>query len=229
MARFATNRGLSARLGACAVLFRAEKPEKVARIAESRGCDEETASRMYVMGALKASVRRGTSKTLEEALERFEEAQVGDRSVSVHGEASINKEVRRINAINETSGGHGASHARNMGKVLGTIYVEWDGAVEASAPEVVIECAEREAVAVQVDTTITAYLSEYVTRLSHTARKAVHDIVCSHYGIDSIMGAKDSDSAKLKERAKYLHHNFPHNEAVTTRELVQLLRQYKIA
>jgi len=205
-----------ARVGACAAILRAEKAAKVIKIAQERAVSEDDAARMYVVGACKASVRRGTTRTIVDALERYEAEQVGDRAVSVHGEASINREVRRINRINDTQGGKGESHKRNMGKVLGTLYVEIEGAIQSSA--IGIETL--------VSAAIDAYIRDYVTRLSKTARASIRDMVHSAYSVDAIMSAKTPQTTKMAKAAKYLHHNFPMADRVTTRELVYLLREH---
>ena len=205
----------NARIGACAVLLRADKSVKVAQIAENRSIPEDEAARMYVVGALKASVRRGTANSLGEALERFESDQVGDRSVSVHGEPSIAREVRRINIANETRGGKATTHRRNMGKVLGTLYVEWDAQIAESSVDVVLELEGREAVALHAESVITAYIEDYISRLSTTARASIRDIVKSAYSVDAIMSGKDEGAYKLRERAKFLHRNFPKAQGST--------------
>jgi hypothetical protein len=68
-----------ARVDACARIFAADKPEKIAQIMQDRQVDELTAGRIYTLGALKASIRRGTARTYAEALEHLEYEQVGDR------------------------------------------------------------------------------------------------------------------------------------------------------
>jgi hypothetical protein len=221
-----TKREFMARIGACAVILRSQKAEKVAQIAAEKGVTEDDVACMYVVGALKAMRRRGSAATLAEALVRYEDAQVGDRAVSVRGEAPIVAEVRRINRINEVRGSGGTTHRRNMGVVLGTIYVGWDAAIAANAPDVVLERNGYNDAVLHIDNIIASYIDEYVTRLSCAARASIRQIVASKASDDAIMSAKRGELAKLKERAKYLHHNFPHADAVTTRELIGLLRRY---
>jgi hypothetical protein len=234
-----------ARIGACAAILRDEKPAKVAQIAEARDVSQDIAARMYVIGALKADVRRGVSRNIAEALERFEGAQVGDRSVSVRGEDSTARDVRRITAYNNRPDAigdgialvddakpiedTGRRHRRSMGKVLGMMYVEIEGTELRTTPEVILEREGYDAIAVHMEDEIGAYIDEYVTRLSVTARASIRQIVESAYSDDSIMKGKDSESSKLRERVKYLHHNFPHKEAITSRELLGILRQYATA
>ena len=233
----------SARIGACAAILRDEKRAKVAQIAESRGVSEDDAARMYVVGALKNAIRCGASRNYADALDRFEADQIGDRQVSVHGEDATAREVRRINRSN----GRGytrimrdgrredidvpnakpvASHKRNMGKVLGTIYVEWEASEASAAPEIILELAERDAVLLHAEDAIASYIDEYVTRLSSTAKASIRKLVHNAYSVEDIMSGKTDETAKLRERIKYLHHNFPHAEAITAREMLGMLRKY---
>ena len=214
------------RIEACALILADEKKAKIEAMAIESGATIQQASARYVVGILKASIRRGTAVNYEDALDRYEADQVGDRAVSVKGEASIVAEVRRINKINKVTGTAGATHKRNMAKVIGTIYVQWEAATEATAPEYRLVREAIEAEATRVDETIAAYLNEYVTRLSRTARASIRDIVHTHYGIDAIMAGKSPDTARMKERAKYIHRNFPKADDITTRELLGLLRKY---
>jgi hypothetical protein len=208
------------------VLYSAEHVAKVKQIAQERGVSEHDAACMYVMGSLKASVRNGSAPSIIDALERYEDAQVGDRAVSVRGESSTALEVRRIDKANQTKLGSGTTHRRNMGKVLGTLYVEWDESEEQSAIDVVLEREGYDAAVLAMDSAIQAYIDEYVTRLSVTARASISMLVKSAYSIEVIMKGKDVETAKLKERVKYLHHNFPRSGDVTARELLTLLRKY---
>ena len=216
----------NARIGACAVLFRDQKAEKCAQIAEDCEVSDDEAARMYVVGSLKNAVRNGTARSLGEALDRYESEQIGDRAVSVHGESPIAREVRRINAYNDAKGGKTASHKRNMGKVLGSLYVEWDASEADSAVDVVIEREGRDAYALHIEDEMTRYFEDYVSRLSMTAKASIRQLVHSSLSVDAIMAGKDSESSRLKERAKYLHHNFPAAEAITSRELLGMLRKY---
>ena len=236
-----TNSVFSRRIDACAAIFSADRPEKVAKIAEDCGCSEHDAARRYVVGALKASVRRLQARNLSEALEQFEGEQVNDRSVSVQGESALARDVARINRENGreyTRIVNGArevirpekaaplSHKRNMGKVLGSLYVEYDASVEASAPDIVYETAERDVYALHIADAISAYINDYVSRLSKTARKTIRDLVASELSEAEIMKGRGEEAAKLRERVKYLHRNFPARDSVTARELVGMLRKY---
>jgi hypothetical protein len=83
-----------ARVDACAYIFMADRPEKIAAIAESRGVSDLEAGRIYTIGALKAAKRRGTARTYREALERLEAEQVGDRGCIITRTVSADKTAR---------------------------------------------------------------------------------------------------------------------------------------
>jgi hypothetical protein len=188
----------------------------------------DVASKMYVLGALKASVRRGSALTIAKALEQYEDNQIGDRQTSVKGESPLLREVRRIDAINEVRGTSGTKHVRSMGKVLGTLYVEYDASQEASAIDVTIEREGFEEEVLHMDSTIAAYIAEYVTRLSDTARASIHAIVASAHSVDDIVaGASvkaDKAIRKLNNTAQYLNISFAHG--LSTREYIDMMRKY---
>jgi hypothetical protein len=235
--------GFAERIGACALLWHAESIEhaiKAETIAEARNVSIDDACRIYITGALKCAIRRGSAKTIRDALETLEYEQVTDRGLSVKGFTNnVNKEVKRLEKMTGDNytrivGGKAVvvelgdkpeskPHTKNMGKVLGTLYVEYDAKAASTEPEYMLEYAGMEAAAIDIDSAIGAYIGDYVARLSVTARKAIRDIVASTLSTDDIMRGKDN---KLLQRAKYLHHNFPKADAITTRELVGLLRQY---
>jgi len=103
------NRKLSPRImqrvRACAILFRAgARARRIAEIAGAKGIDLESASVMYVIGALKRAKRQGTARNYEEALEKLEAEQVGDRGSPIAktlGAEKTSREIARINRINE--------------------------------------------------------------------------------------------------------------------------------
>ena len=113
-----------------------------------------------------------------------------------------------------------------MGRVIGELYVEYDAALAASEPYYTIEREDYDTLVLQAEDAIARYIAEYVTHVSRTARASIHAIVRSAYSIDAIMAAKDSESAKLRASAKYLHHNFPKADAINTRDFIEILRKY---
>jgi hypothetical protein len=236
--------GFAERVGACALLWFAESlahAVKAESIAEARNVSIDDASRIYITGALKCAVRRGSARSISDALEIFEAGQVTDRGLSVKGFAnSTAKDVKRLEKMTGTDymrivNGEAIlvediskaedrkPHTKNMGKVLGSLYVEYDAKAASTEPEYMLEYDGIEAKAIDIDNAIGAYITDYVSRLSVTARKAIRDLVASKLSIDDIMMGTDN---KLLQRAKYLHSNFPKADDITTRELVVLVRQY---
>jgi hypothetical protein len=235
--------GFSERIGACALLWfdaALQHKAKAEAIAEARNVSIEDACRIYVTGALKCSVRRGSARSIADALEQLEYGQVSDRGLSVKGFTnSVAKDVKRLERMtgeDYTRIVNGKSvvvefeakptavaHSKNMGKVLGTLYVEYDAQAAASEPTYMLAYAGMEAAVLDIESEIGAYIADYVARLSITARKAIRDIVASTLSIDEIMRGVDN---KLLQRMKYLHSNFPKADAISTRELVVILRQY---
>jgi hypothetical protein len=238
--------GFNERISACALLWRnasERNADKAADIAKARNVSEDEAARLYIVGALKCAVRRGSAKNFTDALETLEAEQVSDRKASVKGiGSSVTRDVARLEKMTGKDFVRIAKdgkreevkvevkpearvHARNLGKVLGALYVECDARAAMDAPDYIFERAEYDAIALDIGGAIGAYISDYVARLSTTGKKAIRDIVAASASVDAIMVGK-GELAKLRERAKYLHRNFPQAEAITTRELVTLLRQY---
>jgi hypothetical protein len=212
-------------------------------MARDAGVTIDISARKYVVGTLRAMVRSGEAKNFEAALDIYEERQAGDRQVSVHGESETARAVRRINAFNGASytrivGGvrtdvSGASedrvkpaHRRNMGKVLGTLYVEYDASVASSAPDVVLELEGREAIELRIDDAIRAYINDYVSRLSNTARANIRIIRSMEASAQEIMRGKTPETYRAMKAIKYLHHNFPARDSISAREMIDLLRKY---
>jgi hypothetical protein len=62
---------IMARVDACAYIFMADTPEKINAIMEDRGVSEQEAGRIYIIGALKHAIRRGTAKTTMKRLRHW--------------------------------------------------------------------------------------------------------------------------------------------------------------
>ena len=227
------------RIEACAWIVASDKAEKIEAIAEATGNNTLDAAKRYVIGALKAGIRRGTYRTYSDALDALEREQVGDRGESIGALNELERTVRRINHINakpttaweiELVGSKEVTekknHTRNMAKVYGTLYVQWLEREEYSTVDYVYETAEHDAEVLKIDSTIQAYISEYIGRLSPTAQKAIRAIVESAYNSEAIATAKDGDGKALRNKAEYLHRGFPERNAVSVREFVEILRKY---
>jgi hypothetical protein len=232
------------RIEACAIIAMADKSEKIEAMEESTGDDAMTCAIRYTIGALKAGIRRGTYRTYTDALDALEREQVGDRGQGIGGINSLERTIRRINHINQlpTTEWERAilakknegkaptekkSHARNMAKVYGSLYVQWEESEEKVTPDYMYTLGEFNAYVLHYEDSIRAYIAEYMTRLSPTAVKAVREIVDAHYAIEEIAKAKEGDEAyTLQNKLKYLHRGFPQRDALSFKELGYIFRQY---
>lgn len=228
--------GFNERIGACAIIWASTHGEKADAIATERNVDTTTAARMYVTGALKASIRRGTARNYTEALAMFEDEQIGDRSVSVSsGSDALAREVRRINAANGRDytsivngraeyidGKEGApkratTARRNMGRVLGELYTQWDNTIAAyRIDEAPMDIGNEAAL----------YMREYIGRLSDTMRATIRHICEDRRDAAEIMKGETKATAKMRDAVKYMHRNFPQRESVTSTELCELVKKY---
>lgn len=227
------------RIEACAIIAASDKVEKIEAMAEALECDTIDAAKRYVIGALKAGIRRGTYRTYTEALEVFEREQIGDRGESIGELSELERTVRRINHINAKPSTvwerelmsakevtEKKSHSRNIAKVYGSLYVQWMEREECNTVDYIYETAEHDAHVLKVDSVIGAYISEYIGRLSPTAQKAIRAIVESAYSIEAIATAKDGEAMALRNKLNYLHRGFPKREALSAREFADVLRKY---
>lgn len=236
------NKGMMLRVKACAEIAKVDKAEKIEAIAETMDGDIDGASIRYVLGALKAGIRRGTYRTYEDALDAFERAQVGDRGQSLAMPSPLERTVRHINYINQLPSTQWErdllarkgievkatkSHARNMAKVMGQLYVQWEDCETMNTVQYAIDADERDARIVNTEKHIAAYVREYIGRLSPTAQKAVREIVESAYTAETICKAeRDADAERIRNKANYLHRGFPARDALSAREFVDVLKKY---
>ena len=94
------------RVQACAILFLAgSRARRIAEIAAAKGIDVESASIMYTIGALKRAKRQGAARNYEDALEKLEAEQVGDRGSRITRTLSADKTARQIARINRINAG----------------------------------------------------------------------------------------------------------------------------
>jgi hypothetical protein len=88
------------RVDACALIFAADHPEKIAYIAQARECDTLTAARTYTIGALKAAKHRGTARNYRDAIDQLEREQMGDRGDPVSRTISAEETALTVANIN---------------------------------------------------------------------------------------------------------------------------------
>jgi len=97
---------LMLRVKACALIFMASKRAyKIGQIADVKGIGFEDAAIMYTIGALKKVRRQGLARNYEQALERLEAEQVGDRGNQIAKTLSADKTAREVNRINRINDG----------------------------------------------------------------------------------------------------------------------------
>ena len=230
------------RVEACARIAEADKAEKIQGIAASMDGDIHGAAVRYVLGALKAGIRRGTYRTYEDALDAFERAQVGDRGQVLAPMTELERAIRHINYVNAqpTTEWERAmtgnkkievkrSHSRNMAKVMGDLYVQWIEREEVNTVEYIAKQEEYNQAAQDTERHIKAYMAEYVGRLSPTAQKTVREIVASAYGIDEIMGGKGGlEAERLRAKVKYLYKGFPASDTLSIREFADIVKRYAV-
>jgi hypothetical protein len=126
------------------------------------------------------------------------------------------------------------SHARNMGKVLGTLYAEMEYRRMQDG-------TEHEYTNKTIEGNIRRFFEDYTKRLSRTVNERINDLcacIDAESGGDadtadkviSVLssrgGRKAPGASKLAVFAMNLHNGFPHRDAVTCREFISLLYRY---
>jgi hypothetical protein len=276
MDKVTQNRKLSPRLmlrvDSCAIIFQADKPEKIAEIATNRQVSEADAARMYTLGALKAAKRRGAAHNYVEALDQLEAEQVKDRGCPLTRTISADRTAETVQSINRVNAASPMrinridytrrswadmdnqllteyaqpanwqvvqakeqppkrNHNRNMGKVLGELYAQW----EARTTDLDPACYTDATVEI-VEANIKRFMAEYASRLSRTVQARIgelkvwldehSDAVEAAKGLMSVKGKTNPDTAKLHSFVANLHWNFLNKDAITAPEFVQLLYKY---
>jgi hypothetical protein len=266
---------LMARVDACAYIFMADKPEKIAAIMENREVSELEAGRIYTIGALKAAKRRGTAKNYREAIEALEAEQAGDRGNPLTRTMSADRTdgiIQYINHLNRASpmrvnkvdavrmawahmdhqpltayaqpqNWHTEekrpeetkrAHTLNTGKVLGTLYTEWEARELEADPA-------NEARHGIIEKNLNVFFAEYISRLSRTVKMRLAELVESinrptggdmlkadrviKY-LTSAQGRAAPETSKLANFAVNLHRNFDHKDSVSCPEFISLLCRY---
>ena len=239
------------RIKACAYIAMEDRADKIEDIADALECEPIEAATGYVIGALKAGIRRGTYRNYMEALDAFEREQVGDRGDGIGQLNELARDVRRINHINATTPtltgfardkldamaepekqAPKKSHARNMAKVYGSLYVQWDEGEAKLDVDYVMRQNDYNRAVLEVSATgknkaIEAYIAEYIGRLSPTGQKTVREVCNTVLTVDEIMSAKHSDEAeRMRNKVKYLFNGFPRHDVMSAREYYEILKAY---
>jgi hypothetical protein len=246
------------RVKACAVLF-LDSParEKIERFANEKGITVENAAIAYTLGALKAMKRRGTASSYAEALDTMEAEQVGDRgnkltrTVSADNTARIIQKINKINAGSKEEPAYLRSidkgktwtphypiavdkagvSSRSMGKVLGTLYTEWESREIEADPVVVVYNEAINAEKAQIEQNMRLFFAEYASRLSVTAKARLYELAASKVKANYLLSNApryDTDKAirSLSNVSFKLYESFPHRESITGTEFIELVRSY---
>ena len=221
------------RVEACAWIIADEKAAKVAEIASAKGVTTIDAATMYVWGIIKADIRRGVYSKYDDALTALEYRQSGDTGNRLSVQSPISREVARINAINNKGTAKKPSHASKgvrMAKVIGELYVQWAEQEEMTAPDYIMHHNDYMAILgsgeEQYSKAIRAYMDEYYTRLSVTARGAARLVAASGIPVADAMRAKEGKGLSIRNKIKYLYRGFPARDVMTAREFGELLVKY---
>jgi hypothetical protein len=245
------------RVDACAVIYAADKPERIGKIAENKGVDAHTAAVIYTLGALKYLKKRGIARNYADAIAQIEDRQVGARVNPLQVTASADNtagQVARLNRLTNASDmavyreGFTVSpegvaeqarffvekaksedpkseprrHTVNMGKVFGTLYTQWE---EREADDTL----ENDFTAATVKRNLTAFFKEYEDRLSDRSRQNLYAIT-KYTGdakdITSAEARNDPETKRLYKTVDNLFYNFPHKDAITRPQFVDMVREY---
>jgi hypothetical protein len=120
-------------------------------------------------------------------------------------------------------------HNRSLGKVYGSFYTQWEHQEAESDPDRILIKSQLEAVLAYPNKHIRRFMIEYVSRLSRTAKKRIQEIKDSPEKsayLASRVGIKDPKVKNIAIAAMHLHENFPHKDAITRREYIDLIRKY---
>jgi hypothetical protein len=247
------------RIDACGIIFQADHEEKIADIMETRNVDEQEAARIYIIGTLKAMKRRGEARSYKEAVALLEERQVAGRHARIGEARNLDREVARINALNYTEparifrpgfivdgNGNARAHlfpmgvvanripqgrleSKNMCKVLGTIYTQWEARTARNDPALLQEAQELEAAKDHVAKHLRLYFTEYMSRLSKTVQGKVQALKAARFSpefIMSVAGRKDPETRALHFFVDNLFRNFEHKSGLKPVEFIRLLQDY---
>jgi hypothetical protein len=305
---------IMARVDSCAYLFGRERPEKVGKIVQERGVSAPEAARIYTIGVLKASKRRGTARNYREALDRLEAEQVGDRGDPLTRTVSADATARTIARIcrdrllgyydtevkysvtgrcnrqgkpmfryagtvsryvcqdtdsanipdyytyrpsytthvdgvsvygpaiavgehySDDKPAHTARSKRSTGRVLGTLYAQYEERQERQGPE-------HEFTNTTIEGNLRRYFTEYESHLSNTVHVRLRELfayITAHIRGDkgkiegvvralmSVNGRKDPATSRLARFVDNLHKAFPHRDSITGAEFAELLYRYSM-
>lgn len=229
---FRLSKDIQQRIDACALVYMADKPEKIAAIKEYVDVSEFVAGRMYTIGAIKGSLRRGTARNWTEAVELVELEQTGE-SVRAHYATPLQREVARIEQMNgedytqikkgclPVHVGKGTderletkkTHLRDIARAHGKIKVEYEARVDAYT-------VEYDFMARNADTMARAIVVSW-SNGTKAQKKTVARILESDASAADISSGYGSELVSLRNA---IRHNLTNK--VVTADIVELVRKY---
>jgi hypothetical protein len=115
---------------------------------------------------------------------------------------------------------------RGMGKVLGTLYTQWESKQASIDPAKVFDYEYRKDYK-QVQANLMRFFTDYCNNLSKLSKTRLQELITSTVDsayLTSRQGRNDPQIAKLSQSVKWLHSNFPHKDSITCREYIDLIR-----
>jgi hypothetical protein len=287
---------LMVRIKTCALIFQADKPEKIAAIAQEKGISLDEAGIAYAVSCIKHMKRTGIARNYRDAVDILEARQVGDRGDYLNPPDKLDREVDRISR-NEPPGfytdyrlHHFAgtvdeygepvnrhekqvvryagtysvynragkpvnepdflrsidngktwsavypagrqkkhTHTRNMGKIYGSMYTQWEEREAESDPVWIMSKEQLESVQAHRDMHLTLFFTEYMSRLSRTYKERIAELKARPETSGYLAGKAGREDPKTKgiaRAAENLFSNFPYKEGLNRREYIDLVRQY---
>ena len=110
----------------------------------------------------------------------------------------------------------------SIGKVFGTLYTEWEARSTRQDP--VNEIYNR-----QIIKNLQVFFNEYESRLSKTSKKRLYELAQSGINARFLMskeGQKSPDTGRFAWNAYRLYEAFPHKDAISGIEYIDLVRQF---
>jgi len=118
---------------------------------------------------------------------------------------------------------------RSVGKVLGTLYTDWEARERNFDPALVMLDRDMQDRYRQVERNLQLFFREYQSRLSKTSKARLIEIAESDIGpgyMASAAGYSDPQAKRIAKAARYLYDNFPHKDGISCREFIRLVRKY---
>jgi hypothetical protein len=115
-------------------------------------------------------------------------------------------------------------HTVNMGKVLGTLYTEWE-AREADTATAFIHDMTAET----IEKNTALYFADYTQRMSKTIKNRIAELQRYTGDIKALLSAKGREAPETSKLANFvvnLHRHFDHKDALTVSEFADLLKRY---